>query len=40
MGLLFKVDRVYPLVLGSNIGTAATALLVGFGSGSRNALQV
>jgi len=37
---LISVDRVYPLVLGSNIGTTATALLAGFASGSRNALQI
>ena len=37
---LFKVDRVYPLVLGSNIGTTATALIAGLAAGNRNSLQV
>merc|ERR1712038_2035055 len=37
---LITVDRVYPLVLGSNIGTTATALLAGLAAGNRNSLQI
>ena len=31
---------MYPLVLGSNIGTTTTALLAGLASGTRNSVQV
>lgn len=37
---LISVTRVYPLVLGSNIGTTATALLAGLAAGNRDALQI
>ena len=37
---LITVDRVYPLVLGSNIGTTTTALIAAFSEGTRNSLQI
>jgi sodium-dependent phosphate cotransporter len=37
---LISVDRMYPLVLGSNIGTTTTALLAGLASGTRNSVQI
>jgi len=37
---LIEVDRMYPLVLGSNIGTTSTALLAAFAAHKKNALQI
>jgi len=37
---LIEVDRMYPLVLGSNIGTTSTALLAAFAAGKKDALQI
>lgn len=37
---LIEVDRMYPLVLGSNIGTTSTALLAAFAANNKNALQI
>ena len=37
---LITVDRVYPLTLGANIGTTATAMLAAFASGKPESLQI
>jgi len=37
---LIEVDRMYPLVLGSNIGTTSTALLAAFAAHKKDALQI
>jgi len=37
---LIEVDRMYPMVLGSNIGTTSTALLAAFAAGKKDALQI
>jgi len=37
---LIEVDRMFPLVLGSNIGTTSTALLAAFAAHKKNALQI
>lgn len=39
-GGLIEVDRMYPLILGSNIGTTSTALLASFATGKRDPLQI
>ena len=36
----FPVDRVYPLTLGSNIGTTTTALLAALASGKSDPMQI
>jgi len=37
---LIEVDRMYPLVLGSNIGTTTTALLAALAEGTQDSLQI
>ena len=37
---LIEVERMYPLILGSNIGTTSTALLAAFASGKQDPLQI
>ena len=37
---MITVDRVYPLLLGSNIGTTTTAMLAALADGGKNSLQI